>query len=198
MKCRTLLLLVMALAPLLLTLPLQASADDVDKLRKASFEMTDRLGAELKKSLEAGGAVKAVTICRDLAPSIAGEMSRQNGWRVTRVSLQPRNPLLGSADAWEQRQLLQFEKRLAGGEVPAQIEANEVVTEPAGRYLRYARALPVQPACLMCHGQTQQLAPAVAGAIRDRYPYDRATGYSLGQLRGAVSIKMPLPQLTNQ
>lgn len=181
----------MAVATLVVP-PLQAADDDVAMLRAASFEMTDRLGAELKQALQRGGAVKAVSVCRDLAPAIAGEMSRQNGWRVTRVSLQPRNPLLGSADDWEQRQLQQFEKRLAAGEVPRQIEASEVVTESAGRYLRYARALPVQPVCLVCHGQPQQLAPAVAGEISERYPHDRAIGYELGQLRGAVSIKMAL------
>lgn len=185
---------VFAIALGLASLPLMAADDDVTRLRTASFELTDRLGIELKRALESGGAVKAVSICRDLAPAIAGEMSRQNGWRVTRVSLQPRNPLLGGADAWEQQQLQRFEKRLAAGEAPTQLEVSEVVTEPAGRYLRYARALPVQPACLMCHGQAQQLAPTVAAEISERYPYDRATGYSLGQLRGAVSIKMALPQ----
>jgi len=185
--------ILVATALVLVVQSLAAAEEEVARLRAASFEMTDRLGAELKRTLESGGAVKAVTVCRDLAPAIAGEMSRQNGWRVIRVSLQPRNPLLGSADAWEQQQLLQFEKRLAAGEVPAQLEVSEVVTEPAGRYLRYARALPVQPACLMCHGQAQQLAPTVAAEIVERYPYDRATGYSLGQLRGAVSIKMALP-----
>lgn len=183
----------LALTLLVAALPLQAGDRDVETLRKVSFALTDRLGAELKAALESGGPVQAVSVCRDLAPAIAGEMSRQNGWRVTRVSLQPRNPLLGSADAWEQRQLLRFEQRLAAGEALAQLEVDEVVDEPAGRYLRYIRALPVQSACLMCHGEAQQLAPAVAAEIGARYPHDRATGYSLGQLRGAVSIKMALP-----
>jgi hypothetical protein len=181
-------------ALMLFALPLQADeAGDVERLRKASFELTDRLGAELKHALEQGGAVKAVSVCRDLAPAIAGEMSRQNGWRVTRVSLRPRNPLLGSADVWEQQQLLRFDQRAAAGELPDQLEVSEIVTEPSGRYLRYARALPVQPACLMCHGEAQQLAPSVAAELGERYPYDRAIGYGLGQLRGAVSIKMAQP-----
>ncbi len=183
----------LALTLLLVALPLQAAEGEVETLRTASFALTDRLGAELKAALERGGPVQAVSVCRDLAPAIAGEMSRQHGWCVTRVSLQPRNALLGSADAWEQRQLLRFEQRLAAGEAPARLEVDEVVDEPAGRYLRYVRALPVQPACLMCHGEAQQLAPTVAAEIDARYPHDLATGYSLGQLRGAVSIKMALP-----
>lgn len=182
--------LVMLLAA---ALPLRAEPEGTGELRAAATALTDRLGAALRQELQRGGAVAAVRVCRDLAPAIAGEMSRQNGWRVTRVSLRTRNSLLGSPDAWEQGVLQQFERRLAAGEPAQQIEHAEVVAEPAGTHLRYMRALPLQPACLQCHGPAAQLSPAVNAELAERYPFDRATGHELGQLRGAVSIKRPLP-----
>jgi hypothetical protein len=48
------------------------------------------------------------------------------------------------------------------------------------------RAIPTAPVCTTCHGAT--VAPDVAAAIAARYPEDRATGFSPGDLRGAFSI----------
>jgi hypothetical protein len=171
--------------------PIQAA--EIEPLRTAASALAEQLGSVLRSELERGGAAAAVKVCRDVAPAVAGELSRRHGWRVTRVSLATRNPLLGTADAWEQAVLLSFAERLAKGEPPAGVEHAEVVTEPAGRYLRYMRALPMQPACLQCHGNPAQLAPEVTAELAQRYPFDRATGHELGQLRGAVSIKRPLP-----
>lgn len=35
-------------------------------------------------------------------------------------------------------------------------------------------------------------ATAVTAALRERYPADRATGYRVGDLRGAFSVRVPL------
>ena len=44
----------------------------------------------------------------------------------------------------------------------------------------------VEPVCLVCHGQ--DLAPEVRATLEQYYPDDWATGYSLGQVRGAISL----------
>jgi hypothetical protein len=51
------------------------------------------------------------------------------------------------------------------------------------------RALPTQGLCLGCHGPVEQLAPGVAERLKALYPDDRAVGYSLGQLRGAMTLR---------
>lgn len=150
------------------------------------------LSGALQAQLAAGGPVEAVNVCTELAPAIAGRLSRETGWRVTRVGTRVRNPLLGTPDAWEARVLAEFEARAAAGEPLAGMSFAEQVEEPGGRFQRYLRAIPVQPACLACHGPPETLAAPVAEALRARYPHDRATGYLAGQLRGAVSIKQPL------
>jgi hypothetical protein len=51
------------------------------------------------------------------------------------------------------------------------------------------RAIPTDALCLTCHGKT--LAPDLAAAIARNYPGDQATGFELGQLRGAFSVTWP-------
>jgi hypothetical protein len=160
--------------------------------KAATQQLVQQLGAKLKQEMAAGGAPAAIAVCRDAAPQIAGELSRANGWRVTRVSARVRNPMLGTPDAWEQGVLADFEKRVAQRENPADIARAEVVEEPSGRYFRFMKAIPVQAACLNCHGPADKIADPVKAQLKTHYPLDRATGYSEGDLRGAVSIKQPL------
>ena len=43
--------------------------------------------------------------------------------------------------------------------------------------------------CLNCHGAAEQLAAGVADRLKTPYPDDRAVGYGVGQVRGAISLK---------
>jgi hypothetical protein len=54
------------------------------------------------------------------------------------------------------------------------------------------KALPTQPLCLNCHGAPADLSPAVKARLAERYPNDKATGYAVGQIRGAMTLKRPL------
>jgi len=182
--------------PLLLLSPLVVSAQDADALLAASREtagqLIQQLGAQLRAELAKSGPEGAVAVCKNMAPELAGRLSRETGWRVSRVSLKTRNPLLGSPDAWEQRGLEEFDRRVAAGEKAETLEVAEVVEEPSGRYYRYMKALPVQPLCLTCHGTAETIPPDVQQRLRVEYPNDRATGYRAGQVRGAVTVKRPL------
>lgn len=173
---------------------LGAETLDLAPQRAAATSLVQQLGTELKKEIAANGSENAIGVCTELAPRIAGELSRKEGWKLTRVSLKTRNPMLGTPDAWEQQALQQFDARAAAGDKLETLEIAEVVQEPAGRYLRYAKAIPVQSACLACHGGAEDIKPAVKARLTETYPYDRATGYALGMVRGAISIKQPLAE----
>ena len=177
---------------LLAILPMAAHADQAADARALSSQMIQQLGTALKKELAATGPEGAITVCRDLAPSIAGELSRKSGSRVARVSLKSRNPLLGEPDAWEQQVLADFDRRAAAGEKIEAIEYSETIDEPRGRYFRYMKALPVQPLCLSCHGTAENIPAEVGARLAVEYPHDHAVGYVLGQVRGAVTIKQPV------
>lgn len=160
--------------------------------RKVSSELIRQIGGEMRKEVEATGPMRAVMVCKYTAPEVSSTLSRLHGMRVTRVSLQPRNPALGFPDAWEQTVLLEFERRFARGEKADGIEHAEVVSEPTGRYLRYLKAIPTGKVCLACHGPVEQITEAVKAQIANEYPHDRAVGFKEGSIRGAVSIKKPL------
>ncbi len=176
-----------------IAIPVQA--DDMakyqDEARKVAKEFATQLGGELKKEMEANGPGSAIKVCRNVAPAIASELSRKNGWHVGRVSQKVRNPLLGTPDAWEQKVLADFDRRLEK-ENPANMDFAEIVAEPQGKYFRYMKAIPTQDACLKCHGTDEVRVQAAKDTLAAEYPHDKATGYTLGQLRGAITIKRPL------
>lgn len=167
----------------------QAPEERLAASRAAAVQLTQQLGTELRKELAAGGPAGAIGVCRNVAPEVASQLSRQLGARVARVSLRTRNPLLGTPDAWEQTVLADFDRRAAGGEKPETLEVAEVVAEPAANYFRYMKAIPVQPLCLTCHGTQEAIAPEVKERLSEDYPHDRAVGYRVGQVRGAVTVK---------
>lgn len=163
-----------------------------DEARKASTQILTQIRGEVTKEMERAGPLRAIVVCKYSAPEITSVVSRQTGMHVTRVALRTRNPALGEADAWEQQALLDFERRLAKGEKIETLEAAEVVSEPAGKFYRYAKAIPMGQPCMACHGPAATLSDAVKAQLATEYPHDRAVDFQPGQVRGAVSIKKSL------
>ena len=139
----------------------------------------------LKSYMKARGPVGAVEGCAVEAPEIADRVSMETGWDVGRVSLQPRNADRGAPDAWETAILKKLEARNRAGAESDTLNHGEWVD---GRY-RYMQAQVVEGVCLNCHGEA--LNPDVRAAIADYYPDDSATGYKLGEIRGAVTLTSP-------
>ncbi len=161
---------------------------------KVTGAFLEELGEAMKREMTKGGPMEAIKVCAELAPEIANRLSRENGWRVTRVGTRVRNPLLGMPDAWEQRVLEKFVARAAKGETFAVMRHGEVVSEPGGQYYRFMKPIPIQPKCLLCHGPIETMPESIKTILQQHYPFDAATGYQVGDLRGAVSIKQPLGQ----
>ncbi len=169
---------------------------DIQTRTKAAKEATEnflkKLGGTLKKEMKAGGPEAAVKVCRNVAPNIANDISLKNGWQVTRVSNKPRNSMLSLPDSWEQTVLQNFKNRAAKGEKYSEMFQAEVVEEPAGKSFRYMKAIGVATQCLSCHGSSEQIPENMQAQFKDLYPHDKATGFKVGDLRGAVSIKQQL------
>lgn len=163
-----------------------------EESRKVSTRLVNQIGDELVRELKVTGPVRAIIVCKYTAPETATAISRETGMRVTRVSLRARNRAIGEPDVWEQEALLDFERRLAGGERPDTIERAEIVVEPKGKSYRYMKAIPMGQACLTCHGPVANIPEAVRAKLNVEYPHDRGVDYRVGQVLGAVSIKKPL------
>lgn len=163
-----------------------------EETRAAAMPFMKALAEENKKAVQAGGPESAVKVCKDIAPKMASELSRQTGWKVTRVSTKVRNPMLGTTDEWEQKALMKMEKRLAKGEKPETLEVAEIVKGANGKTFRYMKGVVLQPGCVSCHGKSEELSDAVKASLAAEYPHDQATGYTPGQLRGGLSIQRKL------
>ncbi|MCX7897560.1 MAG: DUF3365 domain-containing protein [Rhodocyclaceae bacterium] len=163
----------------------------LEEARTLPAKMVPRLLEVLNEEIAKGGHAQAISVCREKAPQMAKGLSAQTGWQIRRVSLKNRNPL-AVPDAWERAVLENFERRLAAGENPANIDHGEVVEVDGKKIFRYMKALPTQTLCLQCHGPTHQLAPGVADKLKELYPDDKATGYGTGQIRGAITAQKPL------
>ena len=174
--------------------PSGIDASLVQSTRAIASDLLGQLGQKLKTALSTEGPEAAVSVCKDAAPSIARQLSAANDAKVTRVGTRVRNQSMGVPNAWQTEALKRFEARLVQGEKPAEIEYWQVADTANGtRELRYAKAIAVQPQCLSCHGMAQDMPASLAEKIRIEYPHDQATGYSAGQLRGAVVVTRPIP-----
>jgi hypothetical protein len=175
---------------LLISSSLAAAQSDLtertDAARAAAVDFGVTLIGELQKAIAAGGPASAIGVCSVAAPKIAVDKSAAKRMMIGRTSLKLRQPN-NKPDAWEMQQLLRFEGRKAAGENPATIEFAEYVETVGQRIFRYMKAIPTAELCLACHGST--LAPEVTAKLKELYPQDAATGFKIGDLRGAFTIR---------
>ena len=146
-----------------------------------SKRFADTLKPELKSAMESGGPIAAVETCSERAPQIASQLASETGWTVRRVSLQPRSPQ-ATPDPWERQALRDLAQRAEAEDSSDTL----VVSEASDDAFRFMKAQLVEPLCLVCHGKS--IAPELERVLRRLYPNDEATGYELGQIRGAISL----------
>jgi hypothetical protein len=159
--------------------------------RKVAGAIPAKLLAVLTEEINQGGPEQAIMACREKAPKMAAAASAETGWSVRRVSLRNRNPK-AVPDTWERAALEDFDRRAAAGDAPATLEKAELVDENGRKVYRYVKALPTQTLCLNCHGPSEQLTAPVKAKLAELYPQDKAVGYGVGQIRGAITLKKPL------
>ncbi len=147
-------------------------------------KFADSLKAELGHAIQTGGLKQGIVACQVKAPEVTHSLS-QDGWHVARTSLKLRNPK-NAPDEWEREMLLQFEKRLASGEAFDKL----VAVQHSDTQFKLIKAIPTGALCLSCHGE--QLPPEVGEALREHYPDDKATGFEVGEIRGAFVVSKQL------
>jgi len=180
----------------LLLAALPALAQDIGALtaetKKAVLPVIPKVVAAMQDAIASQGVAGAIPVCKEQAPALIKEVRDSTGWLIRRVSLKTRNAERGTPDLWEVRQLADFNIRAANGEQPETIEKSEIVSVDGKPVFRYMKALPVGDACLKCHGPAETLDAGLKAKLAETYPQDRATGYSKGEIRGALTVKRPL------
>jgi hypothetical protein len=185
------------LALLTLLLPLwaapagaQATVDSV-ALRRARTA-ADAIGRELMGRLltavERDGPAGALTFCADSAQALSARFNTE-GLHVGRTALRVRNPR-NRPDADERRILQYLAQRQQAGALPPEIVETRTIDGRA--YLQYARPIVLLDRCVTCHGDRARIPAALQQLLRERYPADSAVGFAPGDLRGMVSVRVPL------
>lgn len=152
--------------------------------RALAKQLATELKAELTQALQVSPE-NAINVCKTRAPQIASEISAKSDVTIGRTSLRVRNPANAPSE-WQREVLEDFQRRHDAGEAGTAMEYSAVVEKDGYTEQRYMKAIVTEPLCVTCHGQ--QLSPALQQAIAAKYPTDAATGFSAGDLRGAVYV----------
>jgi len=157
-----------------------------EKADKVSKTLIKTLGGKLKKELKTNGPVAALKYCSTNAYTLTQQVSdKYKKMSVKRISLKPRNPAnTPSKDEAVILQAMQDMQKVG-------VRPKKVIQEKDGKIYVYKPLLIGKKACLICHGDLSKR-PKLAQAIKEIYPNDKATGYKMGDLRGAIVVEMPL------
>jgi len=173
------------------------SALALQQSRGATRDLLLSLRRTLEAHLSAGGPIRAIAVCADTAQVMTEAIGQERALAIRRVSDRWRNPL-DEPDGFERSVLTLFGQALRETTLTDASEHSEVVLENGRRVFRYMKPIRIAGMCTACHGEPSRMDPALREVISDRYPDDRATGYAIGDLRGAVSIRVSLPEPTNR
>lgn len=152
----------------------------------AADALVANLVSHLSSAMADGGPVAAVEFCSTSAQDLTAGVAAAEDVRVKRTTFRYRNPA-NAPDEHETQALRHFEAVLAEtGELPAAWVQRVGLDE-----YRYYRPLTIAPPCLACHGSAEDIDPAVAEILAERYPEDQATGYQARDFRGLVRVSIP-------
>jgi len=135
---------------------------------------------KLQKSIGEQGIAGAVDFCKLEAVAITDSLSLAFGVDIKRISSKNRNPN-NAPNSEEKKYLDQFESE---GEL-----ALPILVKTEDRFTYFAPIRLAGGLCLNCHGKLDEsMTLEQFEHIKEMYPEDKATGYSLGDLRGMWKI----------
>jgi hypothetical protein len=145
-----------------------------------STQLMKSLFATLSAEMQSNGPIAALKVCNLEALPLTAELNTDQ-IKVSRTSLKVRNPK-NAPDAIDKAVL----SRMA--EEPDWNLPQHVTMKEDGGPHRYYKPIRLGKPCLSCHGQEDDIEPALLAEIKKLYPNDQATGYKEGELRGAFKV----------
>lgn len=160
-------------------------------LRKDAKEFMGSLKSILVKEMQTNGIVAAVSVCSDTAQILTNDYGVKKGIYIKRVSFKNRNQN-NIPDEFETKALQYFEELKISGKLSETTEFIDIEELNGVKKVRYLKPIIVQAPCLGCHGTQENIGADVKNILNEKYPNDKATGYQMDDLRGAVSISKTL------
>lgn len=159
----------------------------LSKAERAAKQLGGAVRSRLVDAMNTGGPSKAVEVCSREAQGIAANVREETGVSVGRSSLRLRNEA-DAPPAWVGEWLKAQGERKAEG--VAGVRAIEKT--PSGSVARVIKPIAIEATCLTCHGDPASIQEDIKNILKERYPKDQATGYQLGDLRGALWAEVPV------
>jgi hypothetical protein len=138
--------------------------------------------AELTRELEQGGPGLAIRACHLDAATVAYRVAKQEGVQAGRTSDRLRVPT-NAPRPWAAPLVAQY-----AGKRAADVEGFAV---DLGDRVGVLRPIAERPLCAACHGDRDKLDPRVRQELEERYPKDRALGFTTGEVRGWFWTEIP-------
>jgi len=154
-----------------------ASDIDIASYKSGAGELKKSLVGELKAKL-AEGAPSAVEFCSKRAMELTESVSKKHSLKIKRVSEKSRNPQ-NTPDATDKKALEEFARMIKTDGKPSEY----LVVDG-----RYYEPLMTNEACVICHGKEESISKETTAKIKALYPNDKAVGYGVGELRGAIVV----------
>ena len=142
----------------------------------------DAVLRELNDALARGSTTSGSAFCHVDVTAIIQRVSREDGITAGRTSDRLRNPA-NAPKAWA----APFVAAHAGRPVKT-VDGYAI---DLGEKIGVLRPIVEQPMCGGCHGTRERMSPGVKLLLQDRYPFDRATGFRDGEIRGWFWVELP-------
>lgn len=144
------------------------------------------LSSNLKQAMSKGGVSHALKFCNIEAMPLTDSLSDHYGVKIRRVSHKPRNPL-NKADSLEMESIRKYRASIENEE-----ELKPYTFRAEKAFIYHAPIRINNGLCLNCHGQPgTDISDQNMKVINKLYPQDKATGFSMGELRGIWTIRFP-------
>lgn len=132
-----------------------------------------------------GGAAHAVAFCNSRAMPLTDSLGDKNAVTIQRVTDKARN----SANALSVEHEIALFQKIQDSLQNGNVQPHYLIEDVNGRTIYYKPIILGMPACLQCHGiPGKDIEAATLAEIKEKYPDDAATGYTMGQLRGMWKI----------
>ncbi|MGZ0656885.1 Tll0287-like domain-containing protein [Coraliomargarita sp. W4R72] len=166
--------------------PAPSAATDagyIEQSRSTVAALQQQLSTELKSAIQTKGVVEAIQVCANVAQPITAAVGAETSEQhISRTALRVRNPA-NQPDALSQSILQNWQTAMdTNGTTP------EPVVNHEGDRVIVHHPIILIAGCLACHGDPTTIAPEVAQKLASLYPEDKATGFAVGDLRGAFRV----------
>ena len=184
MKSRT--MLVALLASMVLALPaiaVEIANTPEEKAAAAADEIITMRSDLAKEFIKPGTVIDEETfkkVCGAVGKRVK-DITEKTGLKIRHAAVKNRNPDNTATDA-EAALIKKFEEERNLTGIWEKVEAE------GKNFKRYTRPIFVEEACLACHGAKD----ARPEFIKAKYPDDKAFEFKTGDLRGIISVTVPI------